>query len=300
VTGANAVNPYIQYDLGGQYNLSALKVYNGALSSDFNRGVQQLDIQVSNDGSTWADAAMNQGLAKTTGTGVEWQTVNFTASNYRYVRLTVDSNYGSTYTELAKVQFEGTGATGQATVTPDSASTTMGAFSTLTIDNTINLSGIRTTSDMANSTADDSASWNWISASGSTTGEIIYNFDEAQDLESMLVWNGNDGTANWTRGVKQYDLLVSTDASGENWTTVVTDDTLNYTSGSGVWCGPQAVGIDQTDVLRVKMVVDSNWGGTLTGLQEVSFVSIPEPATLGLIGFASFALLFGRRFNKMK
>jgi hypothetical protein len=288
VTAANAVNPYIQYDLGGQYNLTALNVYNGALAGNYNRGVQTLKVEVSNNGTNWTTAVASTTLAQTTGTGAEWQTVSFTANNSRYVRLTSLQNYGSTYTELAKVQFTGTGAAGQTNVTPDSATTTMGAFSTLTIDKTIDLSGIRTTSDMANSTADDSSAYNWISTAGSTTGDIIWSFNEPQDLQTMLVWNGNDGGAGYQRGVNQYDLLVSTDASGENWTSVVTDGTLVYTSASGVWCGPQAIGIDQAGVRRVKMVVDSNHGdAAYTMLQEVSFVASVRSRAPALYFFRS-------------
>jgi hypothetical protein len=272
-TAANAVNPYIQYDLGGQYNLSALKIYNGALSGQYNRGVQQLDIQVSNDGSTWTDAAMNQTLAQTTGTGAEWQTVPFTANDYRYVRLTVDSNYGNTYTEIAKVQFSGTAASGQQTISADSASTTMGEFSSsFALANTYNLTGIRTTSDMANSTANDAGAYNWISANGSTTGEVVWSFDTAVDLQSMLVWNGNDGV-NANRGVNQYDLLVSKD-NGDSWVTVATDDNLVLTSNSDIWLGPEGIAIGQDGVTDVKMVVDSNHGdASYTMINEVAFVS---------------------------
>lgn len=275
VSKENAVNPHIQYDLGGPYDLTALKIYNGALAGQYNRGVQQLDIQVSTDGVNWKDAAKDQRLNQTTGTGVEWQTVNFSASNCRYVRLTVDSNYGNTYTEIAKVQFQGTGIAGQTIVIPSSASTTMGAFGDQTIRKTIDQSGICTPSDMMNSTADDAPTSNWISQAGNTTGEIIYSFDQAQNLLSMLVWNGNDG-ANAFRGVNQFDLYVSPDAAGENWTAVVTDGSLAITSNSGNWLGPQAVPIRWKQVHRVKMVVNANHGNKdYTMLLEVAFVSIP-------------------------
>lgn len=275
VTGANAVNPYIQYDLGGPCNLSALKIYNGALAGQYNRGVQQFDIQVSNDGTTWTDAAMDQRLNQTTGTGIEWQTVSFSANNCRYVRLTVDSNYGNTYTEIAKAQFQGTGVAGQTVVMPDSATTTMGYFGEQTIGKTIDQSGIRTSADLMNSTADDQAAFNWISQPGSTTGEIVYRFDQAQDLLSMLVWNGSDG-ANAFRGVNRFDLYVSPDAEGENWTAVVTEGALALTSNSGNWLGPQAVPIRWKQVRRVKMEVKSNHGDkNYTMLQEVAFVAIP-------------------------
>jgi hypothetical protein len=84
--------------------------------------------------------------------------------------------------------------------------------------------------------------------------------------------------------VRQFNLYVSADASGESWTQVVSSGQLIYTSNSDIWLGPQAVGIDADNVRRVKMRVVSNWGGSVTGLQEVSFVSrdkVSAPVYIG-------------------
>jgi hypothetical protein len=266
----------LQYDLGGPYNLTGMKIYNGALKGQYARGVKQIDVQVSNDAVNWVDVATDQLIRQNTGSGAEWQTLGFTVNNCRYVRIIVDSNYGASYAEIAKVQFEGTGAVGQTVVTPASVSTTMGAFDAATwaIENTINKTGIRTPSDMMNSSCDDNTVFNWVSAAGSTTGEIVWQFAEPQSLQSMLVWNGNDG-AKAFRAVKQYDLLVSPDAAGENWIAVVTDGTLVLTTNSDIWLGPQAVGINKKGVRRVKMVVDANHGDpTHTMLNEVAFIAL--------------------------
>jgi len=76
-----------------------------------------------------------------------------------------------------------------------------------------------------------------------------------------------------------------------NFNLVADDATLTSSTNTA-----QTVDFTSTvDVRYIKFVVNSNYGGGWTGLDEVKFNQVPEPATMALLGLGG---LFVRRRQK--
>jgi hypothetical protein len=119
----------IKFDLGGISTVSGAYIWNGAQAgmwSDNNfydhstRGVKGYDILTSVDGVTFTSTSGGAGytLQKTVvdvpnhiayNAPTQWQPFGATAA--RYLELRATSNYGSDYTVLSEIRFEGTAPT---------------------------------------------------------------------------------------------------------------------------------------------------------------------------------------------
>lgn len=102
MAGEDELTPWIIFDLGDVYDLTATDVWQYLYSSD--RAVDGFNILISDDGVTFTPAGSGNLTA-----GVNTaQTVAFTATG-RYVRFDVTSNHGSmNYVGLSEVKFQGT------------------------------------------------------------------------------------------------------------------------------------------------------------------------------------------------
>ncbi|MBN8458249.1 MAG: choice-of-anchor D domain-containing protein [Verrucomicrobia bacterium] len=107
----NGANPQITFDLHGTYNLSQIHIWNGnqwGFSLNLTaRGVAQLDVLVSTNGTDFTEVLSNQSLTRSpVNTYVATQTFSLAGNNgITHVRLRVDSNHGDTYTGLSEVMF---------------------------------------------------------------------------------------------------------------------------------------------------------------------------------------------------
>jgi len=100
------LTPWLVFDLGQEYDLTAIDVWQYLSSIDLNRGVDGFSILVSDDGVTFTPAGSGN-LAVGSGSTTTAQTVAFNATG-RYVRFEVTSNHGGFYTGLSEVKFRDT------------------------------------------------------------------------------------------------------------------------------------------------------------------------------------------------
>ena len=150
-----------------------------------------------------------------------------------------------------------------------------------------------------------------------TTGQaglswIQFSFDQPYDIQTINVWNtvmSNDGVNTWGEryGFKNTYFHYSTDNT--NWTQLAytaipgahdsggVDGAATYEAGGyDADLSLDAGGINAQYV--VLTAADSYWGGgtvAYTGLGQVQFELVPEPASLALMGLGSLALLRRRR-----
>lgn len=134
---------------------------------------------------------------------------------------------------------------------------------------------------------------------------ITYDLGQEYDLDSALIWNFNavfTGGSETGRGYNQYDILVAGDGATPtnlgDFTEIVTDG--NLAQGGGTTTEPaQSVNLAglANGVRYVRIGADSNFGtaGPYTGLSEVRFLAIPEPASIALLGLGGLLMLRRRK-----
>ncbi len=110
---------------------------------------------------------------------------------------------------------------------------------------------------------------------------ITLDLNGTYDIDHMLVWNFNavwSGGDETDRGIQQYDLLVAPDGVDPtvpaNFTPIVTDGLLLQAGGDAE--PAQFVPLSVLQVRYVRIEADSNFGGTVTGLSEVRFMTVFE------------------------
>lgn len=103
---AEEVTPWLVFDLGDVYELSAADIWQYLYGGSSDRDVQTFDIFISMDGATFTPVGSGS-LNQATGATTPAQVVPFVATG-QYVRFEVTANYGSLdYTGLSEVKFEG-------------------------------------------------------------------------------------------------------------------------------------------------------------------------------------------------
>jgi len=118
----------------------------------------------------------------------------------------------------------------------------------------------------------------WMSASGDPSPWLMYEFDSAYKLDTLLIWNSNHSSEpviGW--GIKDVDIQVSTD--GVNWTSIPDVGPIARVPGF-VPSEAQAVDFGLVMARYVKLNILSNWGGLLPqyGVAEVQFYALPTQA----------------------
>lgn len=111
-----------------------------------------------------------------------------------------------------------------------------------------------------------------------------YTIQTGDEFAISFVGKSWDGASEWTATLF-YDDPVNVIGT---YVTAVDGTWTTYTDGTGITATPESVG----GSLGISFV---NTGAGFANLDEVSVNVIPEPATLGLIGFAGAGMLFVRR-----
>jgi len=118
----------------------------------------------------------------------------------------------------------------------------------------------------------------WMSNSPELSPWLMYEFDHAQKLDKMLIWNSNhssEAVIGW--GIK--DVEIHTSVNGVDWTLLPEPSQL--TRGPGfVWSEAQIIDVGLVHAKFVRLNILSNWGGVLPqyGVSEVQFYAVPTQA----------------------
>jgi len=190
-----------------------------------------------------------------------------------------------------------------AVITPtDVSAPTVNAawFSAVNAINGNGLDGVGNVEDQLHRASDHSLNDHWQQNSTSSFSAITFDLGSAMDVGAAYVWNCAlwDGAGDQTgRGVQNTTIEVSTD--GVNFASLGTFTFAQASlASSSDSIAAEIVNFDsiQTDVRYVKFGITSNYGDSArTGLSEVRFDTVPEPATMTLLGLGGLLALVRRR-----
>jgi len=114
----------------------------------------------------------------------------------------------------------------------------------------------------------------WLSA-GDATSWIQYEFDNAQSIHEMWVWNSNQGIEP-ALGLGAKDVTIETSTDGETWTTLNGEYQFNQAPGTGGYAHNTVVDFGGTLAKYVKLNITSSYGPLpQVSLSEVRFFSYP-------------------------
>ncbi len=146
----------------------------------------------------------------------------------------------------------------------------------------------------------DNAASEWQTSAQANTVQITFDLGGPYDITGIHLWNCNEywsgGGDETDKGIRDATVSFSTD-NGINWTSL---GTMTFTRGvaNDAYAGEDYAAV-MNGATQVRFDVQSNWSADgqsgQTGISEIRFVAIPEPATLGLIGVFGVGTIFIRR-----
>jgi len=118
----------------------------------------------------------------------------------------------------------------------------------------------------------------WMSVAGDASPWLMYEFDKAQKLDQMLIWNSNhssESVIGW--GAKDVEIEVSMD--GLDWTLMPEPHQLVQGPGF-IRSEAQVIDMGLAQAKYVRLNILNNWGGILTqyAVAEVQFYTLPMQA----------------------
>jgi hypothetical protein len=271
----------VTYDLGARFDLAAMRVWNYNEAGQTNRGIQNMTVSFSNDGTTFRDA---QSVTLVEASGLDtYAGADYAFSGleigYRYIKFDVSSNLGSTFkTGLAEVRFNTT--TAELTPVSVSVNQTANGGAKFAVGNLVDGSGMtgfgNEQSDVFTGTADVDKLWRQNSGADGNVianSELTFDLGSKQKVGAVKIWNYHEKintTFYNVRGLQNVELYQSDDDS--TYTKVgdytvgkqleqdrAVDHTVLDLSGEGV--NAQYLQIRATD----------NYGDAYYGLGEVRF-----------------------------
>jgi hypothetical protein len=116
----------------------------------------------------------------------------------------------------------------------------------------------------------------WLSATGDAMPWLMFEFDQLQKLDQMLIWNSNsksEGFIGW--GLK--DVNIETSMDGVAWTALGDSGQITKAPGLDSYDQPHVVDLGLVTARYVRINILTNWGGLLQqyGVAEVQFYGLP-------------------------
>lgn len=293
--GNGVAGQWVEFDLGAAYDVTNALVWQLAQQGFLARGVAYFTLSVAGPDHVYSTYSQNNLLAQATGAPEEpVQVFPLAASNIRYIKLEIQSNYGDQYVGLSEVRFEVAvpelSADEVVTLTPSraSASTAYPYLGYYEAPFMIDGSGLTGTGRRATHSNADGAGLFWNSDIGIVTSEQWAEFDlgAVYDVKSALIWQLAVKNATKT-GVKAFAIKIA--GPDHAFSTYSTDNTLNQGSDQPEQF-PRVLPLLATCVRYVRFEIQSNWGRTdhSVGLSEVRFeVAPPETNAFIRIPFAT-------------
>ncbi|MCF7973123.1 MAG: discoidin domain-containing protein [Phycisphaerae bacterium] len=116
----------------------------------------------------------------------------------------------------------------------------------------------------------------WLTASGDLSPWLMFEFDEFQKLDQLLIWNSNNTSESFIGwGIK--DVTIETSMDGTEWTSLADPVQVSRAPGQPTYDAPQAIDLGLALAKYVRINILSNWGGLLKqyGVSEVQFYGLP-------------------------
>ncbi|MGK7932495.1 MAG: discoidin domain-containing protein [Microcystaceae cyanobacterium] len=141
----------------------------------------------------------------------------------------------------------------------------------------------------------------WLSANGTTTGNITFDLGGSFDLAGFSFWNYHQA-GGATAGIE--DVTVQSSTDGINFTTITGAPTVFSIGNNGGTEDPELFSFTPVTTSFVRFVVGSNYGLSFaTGFAEVQFdgtpaapQTTPEPSLLlGLLAFGTVGAVSRKR-----
>jgi len=138
-------------------------------------------------------------------------------------------------------------------------------------ENTVNGSGLNEL-DQHSSVATDM----WLSAPGDANPWIQYEFDKAQKLHQLMVWNQNQLIEAFV-GLGAKDVVIETSLDGAEWVVLEGATQFNQATGAETYTANTTIDLGGVMAKFVRITVNASWGGVMpnSGLSEVRFFFIP-------------------------
>ena len=279
--GTAVSNQWVEFDLGGAYDVTNALIWQLAQSGLTARGVKAFTISVARYDHVFSTLSTTNLNIATGSANEPVQVVPLAAKEIRYVRLTILSNYGTQYVGLSEVRFEGAAAVIAPLIVPVAAtasSTWAGTPGFVAPLYMIDGSGLNGTGRYASHTNANAANLLWHSDTPVVVPNQWAEFDlgAAYRVTNALIWQLAQ-QMNINRGVQKFTISVA-DAD-HNFTTHSTNNLLNI--ATGLANEPvQVVPMAAANVRYVRFNIETNWGASgIVGLSEVRFDGEPWSQT---------------------
>lgn len=277
-TGIVVPNQWIEFDLGDTYNVSNTLIWQLAQSGLTTRGIQTFTMSVAGEDRIFTAVSTTNLNIATGGANEPVQIRPLVASEVRYVKFSIGSNWGASgIVGLSEVRFEGTPVVPIPPIpliTPVSAAAStyysIGYEPKWLIDG----SGLSGTSRRATHTNLNQTNLFWHSNGSAVSNQWVeFDLGATYEVTNALIWQLTQSVNDHTnRGVREFTIKVAD--PDRNFSTYSVSNTLNIVTGLAGEPA-QVVPLTAKNIRHVRFEIQSNFGGQYVGLSEVRFEGQP-------------------------